>query len=132
MTAMATEPRFDVVTSPQADLSMLTGTWRNTNRQTSGIVRAIAEEIDGDLFIRLFGEIDGRPADWGVAPATLFHDRNDEGMEQPFAVRWEHGFMTVIAHGFLRQGVLVILTFTRFNGGDPRTSYFSKEFFFRD
>ena len=128
MTVIA-EPRPAIATSPHS--SMLTGTWRNTNGQGTGIVRVEFDEIDGDLWIRFFGSVDGTLADWGAAPATLFFDRNDEGMEQPFAVRWEHGFMTVAAHGFLRQGVLVILTFTRFNGGDRRNSYFSKEFFFR-
>jgi hypothetical protein len=131
MTVMA-EPRSALATSPRADLSMLLGTWSNTNRNGTGIVRVIASDVDGDLWIRFFGAVDGKLADWGSAPATLFFDRNDEGMEQPFAVRWEHGFMTAVAHGFLRQGVLVILTFTRFNGGDPRSSYFSKEFFFRE
>ena len=131
MTVLA-ETRSALATSPRADLDMLAGTWSNTNRQSTGIVKAIFDNVDGDLWIRFFGAIDGKPADWGSAPATLFFDRNDEGMEQPFAVRWEHGFMTVVAHGFLRQGVLVILTFTRFNDGDPRSSYFSKEFFFRE
>jgi hypothetical protein len=126
------EPRHGAATSPRADPAMLTGTWWNTSRHGSGVVKVVAEEIDGDLTIRFFGSIDGRLADWGPAPATLFFDRNDEGMEQPFAVRWDHGFMTVAAHGFLRQGVLVILTFTRFQDGDPRSSYFSKEFFFRE
>ena len=111
---------------------MLIGTWRNTNPQGTGIVQMIAEEIDGDVWMRFFGEIDGALIDWGLARATLFSERNDPGMEQPFAVRWEHGFMTAVAHGFLRQGVLVILTFTRFRDGDPRPSYFSKEFFFRE
>lgn len=122
----------DVATSPCADLAILTGTWRNTNTQSTGIVSVVAEELDGDLWIRFFGAVDGTLADWGGAKATVFFDRNDAGMEQPFAVRWEHGFMTAIAHGFLRQGVLVILTFTRFRDGDPRASYFTKEFFFRD
>ena len=130
MTVVA-EPGLAITTAPRADLAMLAGTWRNTNLQSTGIVKVVADDIDGDLWIRSFGAVEGKLVDWGRAPATLFFDRNDEGMEQPFAVRWEHGFMTVAAHGFLRQGVLVILTFTRFNDGDPRTSYFSKEFFFR-
>jgi len=130
MTAMV-EPHSVAVTSPHADLSMLVGSWWNTNRQSTGIVRVVFEAVGGDLWIRAFGCVDGRTADWGSARATIFFERNDEGMEQPFVVRWEHGFMTAAAHGFLRQGVLVLLTFTAFAGGDPRSSYFSKEFFFR-
>jgi len=131
MTALA-EPRSALATSPRANMDTLAGTWSNTNRQSTGIVKVIADDVDGELWIRFYGAVDGKLADWGSTPATLFFERNDEGMEQPFAVRWEHGFMTVVAHGFLRQGVLVILTFTRFKDGDPRSSYFSKEFFFRE
>jgi hypothetical protein len=130
MTAIA-EPLRDLMTSPGADLSMLTGTWLNTNEQSNGIVRMTAEDVDGVLVIHLFGAAENGSVDWGPANATVFFERNDEGMEQPFTARWEFDFMTVVAQGFLRQGVLVILSFTRFHDGSPRSDYFSKEFFSR-
>jgi hypothetical protein len=125
------EPGLDAATSPLADLSMLTGTWRNTSERSTGIVQITAEAVEGILYVRFFGSENGALIDWGPAPATVFFDRNDEGMEQPFTARWEPRFMTVIAQGFLRQGVLVILTFTRFQDGSSRSNYFSKEFFTR-
>ena len=121
-----------LITAPHADLSMLAGTWRNTHAQSSGIVQLIAENDDGELWLRAFGAPGGRLIAWPRVPATVFFERNDAGMEQPFVARWSHGFMTVAAHGFLRQGVLVLLTFTRFDDGSARSSYFSKEFFFRE
>jgi hypothetical protein len=121
----------EAATSPYADLSMLTGTWRNTNEKSNGIVTMEAEEDDGVLWLRMLGAGEDALLDWGRAPATVFFDRNDEGMEQPFTARWELGFMSVIVQGFLRQGVLVILSFTEFHDGSPRSNYFSKEFFFQ-
>jgi hypothetical protein len=134
--AEPTAESIEILTSPRADLSMLTGTWHNTNERTTGIVRVFAEANDGVLSLRFFGAvpkepIESEPIDWGPVPATVFYDRNDDGMEQPFTARWELRCMTVIAQGFLRQGVLVILTFTRFHDGSARSSYFSKEFFTR-
>jgi len=125
------EPGLDAATSPLADLSMLTGTWRNTNERSIGIVKITCEALDGVLSVRFFGAGTEELIDWGPAPATVFFERNDEGMEQPFTARWDPRFMTVIAQGFLRQGVLVILTFTRFHDGSSRSNYFSKEFFTR-
>jgi hypothetical protein len=129
MTAIA-EPLRDLRTSP-GDLSMLTGTWLNTNEQSTGIVKMTAEDVDGVLAVRFFGAGESGPVDWGAVNATVFFERNDEGMEQPFTARWDFDFMTVIAQGFLRQGVLVILSFTHFHDGSPRSDYFSKEFFSR-
>jgi hypothetical protein len=131
MTAIAAEPASALLTSPHADLSMLAGTWLNTNERSAGLVKLVMARREHDLTIDLFGAGENGPVEWGAVPATVFFERNDEGVEQPFSARYELGFMTVSVQGFLRQGVLVILSFTRFNDGSPRSNYFSKEFFFR-
>jgi len=132
MSAISAEPASALTTSPHADLSMLIGNWLNTNDRSRGIVKLVMAERDGELILNLYGAGEQRLAEWGAVPATVFFERNDEGVEQPFSARCELGFMTVCVQGFLRQGVLVILTFTRFNDGSARSSYFSKEFFFRN
>ena len=105
---------------------MLAGTWLNTNRNSDGIVRVIASADDGKLWLNVIGT-----EDWGRTPAEVFFERNDEGLEHPFTATYDLGFMEVVLQGFLRQGVLVILTFTRFKDGSARSNYFSKEFFYR-
>ena len=114
------------MTDPRADLSMLTGTWRNTNAQSDGIVKMIATSEDQVLWINLVGT-----SEWGRVRAEVFYERNDEGLEQPFTATYDHGFMDVVLQGFLRQGVLVILSFNRFKDGSGRSNYFAKEFFYR-
>jgi hypothetical protein len=118
-------------TDAGADLTMLAGTWTNTNERTRGIVGMKASIDSGILMVNLFGAGDGASIDWGAVPATVYHLRNDEGLEQPFLASYDFGFMDVVLQGFLRQGVLVILSFTRFRDGSGRASYFSKEFFYR-
>jgi hypothetical protein len=118
-------------TAAGADLSMLTGRWANTNPRSQGIVEVRMRIEEDVLHINLFGAGDHAPIDWGGLPATVYHERNDEGLEQPFRAHYEFGFMDVALQGFLRQGVLVVLSFTRFSDGSGRTNYFSKEFFHR-
>jgi len=118
-------------TEPGADLSMLAGTWINTNPLTRGMA-SLSMRIDGELLrIRITGTGEKGPVDWGEAAVAVYHERNDEGMEQPFLAAYELGTTRITLQGFLRQGVLVILAFTRFDDDTPRASYFSKEFFHR-
>ena len=118
-------------TEAGADLSMLAGTWINTNPRTRGIA-GMQARVDGDLLrVRISGAGEREPVDWGETAATVYHERNDEGLEQPFLAFYEFGGTRVALQGFLRQGVLVILAFTRFADQSRRSSYFSKEFFHR-
>lgn len=126
MTAFDTEVECGR-TEPGADPAMLAGRWINTNARTRGIAEMRARVEDGVLLVNVFGAGDAGPVDWGVVPATIYHARNDEGLEQPFTARYDFGSADVVLQGFLRQGVLVILGFRGFRDG--RTSYFSKEFF---
>ena len=114
------------VTEPGADLAMLAGAWANTNARTRGIARIAMHDDGGVLHVNVSGA-DGR--DWGAVPADVYFKRNDEGLEQPFTTSFDFGSSDVTLQGFLRQGVLVVLSFTRFRDG--RTNYFSKEFFYR-
>lgn len=115
-------------TEAGADLSMLAGTWVNTNERTRGIARIRAAVDAGVLQVNVVGADD---ADWGVVPANVYFARNDEGLEQPFTTSYELGSADVTLQGFLRQGVLVVLSFTRFRDGSGRANYFNKEFFHR-
>ena len=129
MTAIDLLPRPR--TEAGADLSMLAGTWINTNPHTRGIV-SMQARVDGALLrVRITGSGQPAPVDWGEAAAAVYHERNDEGLEQPFVAAYELGTTRIALQGFLRQGVLVILAFTKFDDHSGRASYFSKEFFHR-
>ena len=117
------EAQAPVLSDPRADLTMLTGTWRNTNSESDGIVTIVANAERGALSLEL--------NDSGPIPAAVYYERNDEGCEQPFTAEHDFGFKEVVLYGFLRQGVLVLLTFNRFKDGSARSNYYAKEFFYR-
>ena len=120
------EAAAPVLSDPRADLSMLTGTWLNTNPESDGIVKIEATVHDQQLLLNIHGS-----TEWGPIPAAVYFERNDEGIEQPFTASHDFGFMDVVLYGFLRQGVLVLLRFIRFNDGSARSNYFAKEFFWK-
>ena len=113
-------------TEAGADLSMLAGRWVNTNERTRGIAEIRAVDDGGVLQLNVVGAT----LDWGIVPANVYFARNDEGLEQPFIASYDFVVMDVTLQGFLRQGVLVVLSFIRFRDGS-RANYFSKEFFHR-
>jgi hypothetical protein len=117
------EAQTPALSDPRADLTMLAGTWRNTNSESDGIVKIVATAEGGALCLEL--------NDSERIPAAVYYERNDEGCEQPFTAEHDYGFMEVVLYGFLRQGVLVLLTFNRFKDGSARSNYFAKEFFYR-
>lgn len=108
---------------PRADLAMLTGTWQNTNAQSGEIVRIEITADDREVWLD--------PDHRGRIPIAVYYERNDEGLEQPFTGEHDFGFKEVALYGFLRQGLLVLLTFNRFKDGSARSNYFMKEFFHR-
>jgi hypothetical protein len=105
---------------------MLTGTWHNTNEESDGIVRIVVTAENQTLWLNIHGD-----SDWERIPAAVYYERNDEGCEQPFSAEHDLGFMDVVLHGFLRQGVLVLLCFRRFKDGSSRSNYYTKEFFYQ-
>ena len=129
MTAIDVTPRPRVEAG--ANPTMLTGTWINTNPRSRGIV-SMEGRMDGNLLrIRIRGAAHDGTVDWGETAAAVYHERNDEGLEQPFVAAYDFGTTRVALQGFLRQGVLVILAFTKFDDDSGRANYFSKEFFYR-
>lgn len=111
-----------LLSDPRADLAMLTGTWKNTNAQSDGIVEFVAAAEGRDLWLNILGT---------RIPAAVYNERNDQGLEQPFTAAHDFGFMNIVLYGFLRQGVLVLLTFNKFKDGSARSNYYAKEFFYR-
>jgi len=113
------------------DLSALLGDWRNTNDAATGIVRLVLTLIGDRIFLRVFGA--GHPGafDWGDAPAEVFAELPESMQATSFTSHYDLGFMSVWLQTYLAKGVLVVVSFNRFQDGSGRANYFGKEFFFR-
>jgi hypothetical protein len=108
------------------------GTWLNTNTETPGIVRV---EFDQDeksgLRVRLFGNGDSEPRDWGEAAAgPLCAASIQGGAGMSFVCEFDLGFKRAEVGMNLNQGLLVIALYHSFQSSGS-ANYFSREFFRR-
>lgn len=113
------------------DLSALLGDWRNTSDSATGIVRLLLTHTEDRVFVRVFGAGDPESFDWGEAPAQVFAELPESMLATSFTSYYKLGFMSVWLQTYLAKGVLVVISFTRFEDGSGRSNYFGKEFFFR-
>jgi hypothetical protein len=112
------------------DLSPLLGAWHNTYRGSRGIHR-VALSREGDRYL-LQGWGVGYDEDWGrvavVPHATHVASRQPAG----FLARYDFGFSELSLAANEAKGLLIIASFSTFCDGSARSSYFTREFFYRE
>jgi len=113
------------------EVSTLLGEWSNTNNSATGIARLVLTETGDQIVVRVFGAGHPQPFDWGEAPAELFADLPGLMQATSFTSFHDLGFMSVWLLTYVVKGVLVVVSFTRFQDGSGRSNYFGKEFFYR-
>jgi hypothetical protein len=112
------------------DLSPLLGSWRNTYRGSKGIDRVVLAR-DGDRYV-LHGWGIGCNEDWGVAPVVP-HATNVASLEPAgFLARYDFGFSELSLAANEAKGLLIIASYSTFRDGSTRSSYFTREFFYRE
>jgi hypothetical protein len=109
----------------------LLGTWLNTNTATRGIASATLTHKDGQTVLRIVAAGDPGPHDWGETAASLFSADASSSEAMAFSAFCDFDFMETQLQAHVRQGVLIIAKFDRFNDSSGRSNYFSKEFFYR-
>jgi hypothetical protein len=113
------------------DPAPLAGTWHNTNPAARGIARIDLEQTNGAFTVRVAGAGGAAPVDWGRAPAIPFGHDAAARAAMAFRAAYDFGFQQVELQANVKQGVLVVASFNSFAAGDPRSSYFTREFFYR-
>ena len=113
------------------DPAPLAGTWHNTNPAARGIARINLERTNGAFTARVAGVGGAAPVDWGRAPAIPFAHDAAARAAMAFRAAYDFGFQQVELQANVKQGVLVVASFNSFAAGDPRSSYFTREFFYR-
>ena len=114
------------------DGSELFGDWWNTNPNSKGIARL---RIDGNeengAVVRLWGAQSPHPAEWGSIQAALFSFSSGSRLAKAFSARYEADDIAITLQANIKQGVLVIASFTEFKNDDGRSNYFHREFYYR-
>ena len=115
------------------DLSQILGSWRNTDRGSSGgTLRLVVTERDGELVVRGFGVGDPDAYDWGETRATPMAQTVAGGNAWAFNCSFDLGFMTTDIAAYGKEGILIAASFNRFEDGSGRSDYWTREFFHRE
>jgi hypothetical protein len=112
--------------SPALDLSLLTGTWINTNTESRGIHRVVVKPHGRGLAVAAYG-----PDDWGTVEAAVFADAFESRTAMAFSTWYQFDFMDVRLQANVKNGVLVMASLNRFTDDSGRSSYFTREFYYR-
>jgi hypothetical protein len=116
--------------SGEVDLSPLLGSWRNTYRKSKGIHRVVIVREGDRYMLHAWGT--GCDDDWGqvtvVPHATHVASREPAG----FLARYDFGFSELSLAANEAKGLLIIASYSTFPAGGARSSYFTREFFYRE
>jgi hypothetical protein len=118
-----------VILSPP---SIFLGTWRNTQRNPSVVASVTFSLADNPLILRVVGVGGGGSIDWGKFDVELLTDGLEASEPTKITGRFQLQDRDVRLHGWVKQGVLVLALFYGFPTGDSRSSYFDREFFYRE
>jgi len=106
------------------DLSALTGSWKNTNAASKGVVTLDIAPDGPELRVTANG--------WISAPAHAYSaDGFDSRQALAFNATLEHKDFDIRLQANIKAGVLVIAFLTRFHDGSGRSNTFVREFYYR-
>lgn len=115
------------------DGSELVGDWWNTNPNSKGITRLRigAGKRDGTI-VSIWGpQVPDASQHASVEPA-LFALSSGSRLAKAVSARFEGPDVALTLQANIKQGVLVVASFTEFKGGDGRSNYFHREFYYRN
>jgi hypothetical protein len=116
--------------SGTVDLAPLLGRWHNTYRNSKGIHR-VALNREGDRYmLHAWGA--GCDEDWGRVPVVAHAINVASRRPAGFLARYDFGFSLLSLAANEAQGLLIIASFSTFRDGSGRSSYFTREFFYRE
>ena len=114
----------------EPDLSVLLGTWVNTNPETDYISKLTIDERNGIIVVRAFGAYAPELIDWGEAEATAYVTGGTlEGVG--FLARYVFGESETFLAAIHKLGILVIQSYTSFKDASGRMNHFGREFYHR-
>lgn len=114
------------------DASTVTGTWRCTNRNSTGIPRFTLRASGGRLYLNVFSRRGGGEYEWGEREATPYAETFDSREVFAFTADYDFGFQRVHVQAIPRYGVMVFGTTSEFTDDSGRIGAFVREFFYRE
>jgi hypothetical protein len=117
---------------PGAADELLLGHWHNTNHRSRGIPEIALERRGDRVAVRVWGAGAHGLADWGETQGDLFTCVEEDGVRSAAALaRYDFGFMECELQIRQNKGILAVTTFNSFRDGSGRSSYVTRELFYR-
>lgn len=117
---------------PGAVDELLLGHWHNTHRGSRGIPEIALERRGEGVAVRVWGAGAQGLVDWGEAQGELFTCVEEDVVRSAAALaRYDFGFMECELQIRQNKGILAVTTFNRFRDGSGRSSYVTRELFYR-
>jgi hypothetical protein len=111
------------------DGSEMFGDWWNTNPDSKGIARLrIDDNMHNGAVVRLW---DSHVAERGSVEADLFALSSGSRLAKAFSARYQAHDADNTLQANIKQGVLVVASFTQFDADDVHSNYFHREFYYR-
>jgi hypothetical protein len=112
--------------------SEMFGDWLNTNPDSDGIAR-LRIESDGrnGAILRVWGVQVPHHVEWGMVSPALFSLSSGSRLVQAFSAKYEAADVAIMLQANIKQGVLVVASFTEFKDNSGRSNYFHREFYYR-
>jgi hypothetical protein len=126
----------DKLTSAVAGLpfdgSEMFGDWWNTNPDSKGIARLrIDDNARNGAAVRLWETRTPGTVDYGSVQADLFALSSGSRLAKAFSARYQARDVDIALQANIKQGVLVVASFTQCDADDGRSNYFHREFYYR-
>jgi len=117
---------------PGAADELLLGHWHNTHHGSRGIPEIALERRGDRVAVRVWGAGAQGLAGWGETPGGLFTCVEEDGVRSAAALaRYDFGFLECELQIRQNKGILAVTTFNRFRDGSGRSSYVTRELFYR-
>ncbi|HEX4960462.1 MAG TPA: hypothetical protein VF173_06465 [Thermoanaerobaculia bacterium] len=117
---------------PGAAIELLLGHWHNTQHGSRGIPEIALEHRGDRVAVRVWGAGAQGLAGWGEAQGELFTCVEEDGVRSAATLaRYDFGFMACELQIRQNKGILAVTTFNRFRDGSGRSSYVTRELFYR-
>ena len=117
---------------PGAADELLLGHWHNTHHGSRGIPEIALERRGDRVAVRVWRAGTQGLADWGETQGELFTCVEEDGVRSAAALaRYDLGVMECELQIRQNKGILAVTTFNSFRDGSGRSSYVTRELFYR-
>lgn len=117
------------VTNLAVDLAPFLGEWKNTKSNSGQLPKVLLEEINNELYLHAYGADENGLKDWGTVKCNVYTDGVNSATANAFITKFTFENIDVEISANVKQGVLVIQTYTIFRDLSKRYNYYTREFY---